>query len=159
MSAEGLISELGLEPLPEEGGWFRRTRTEDIGGERPAMTCIYALFTREQFSALHRLDVAETLFYQGGDPFEVLSLRSCGECETIVIGSSVGLGQQPHSTFESGVWFGGRPVESGEFGYSLISAVVSPGFVWKGFELGKREELIETFPERKDMIRSLTRDQ
>ena len=158
MTVEQIATALRLEPLAEEGGWFRRTRTEGIGDERPTMTCIYALFTREQFSALHRLDAAETLFFHSGDPFEILELRPDGSVQLGSLGSNVGEGETPQRTFAKGVWFGGKPKKNGGNGYSLLSAVVSPGFEWEGFELGKREELVSLYPDYADKIASLTRE-
>jgi len=152
-----IISKLGLEPLDYEGGWFRRTRTEVGESDRSTMTCIYALFTAKQFSALHRLDATETLFYQAGDAFEVFSISLGGTADSVAIGSEVVNGERPQSTFSAGTWFGGRPVENGKYGYSLISAVVSPGFEWSGFELGSREVLAARFPDHERMIESLTR--
>jgi hypothetical protein len=60
-SASAIIAQLGLQPLPREGGWFARTWTsrETLpNGARPAGTAIYFLLTPEDFSALHRLDAA-----------------------------------------------------------------------------------------------------
>jgi len=36
--------------------------------------------------------------------------------------------------------------------------VVSPGFEWEGFELGKRAKLVESYPEWEDAIVGLTRE-
>ena len=157
MTVEQIVTFLRLEPLVEEGGWFRRTRTEGKEDGRPTMTCIYALFTREQFSALHRLDAAETLFFHSGDPFEILELGPDGSVQLGLLGSNVGAGETPQRAFAKGIWFGGKPKKNGRNGYSLMSAVVSPGFEWEGFELGKRKELVGLYPDCVSEIVSLTR--
>ena len=84
-----LISHLGLEPIPVEGGWFRVTWRSATAG------AIVALFTDDAdgFSALHRLDVTELWFAHGGDPFELLLLHPDGSSEVVVLGVDVLRGQ------------------------------------------------------------------
>ena len=55
--ARKIIAQLGLEPLPLEGGWFRRTRVSAVtlDNGRCAESAIYFLVTAVDFSALHRL--------------------------------------------------------------------------------------------------------
>jgi len=155
---ESLIRRLALEPLPEEGGWFRRVYTgrPDASG-RPAMTAIYALFADEQFSALHRLDADELFCFHAGDPFEALELRPDGSAAEPILGPDPALGQHPQIAFPAGVWFGGRPAPGAPAGYTLMSCVVTPGFEWRGFELGGREPLAARYPARAARIAELTR--
>ena len=57
-TADEVVRLLQLEPLDPEGGFFRRTAEAGMippGGSRRAWSAIYALFTPEGFSALHRL--------------------------------------------------------------------------------------------------------
>ena len=65
-TAAEVVALLDLQPLDQEGGWFRRTAESTLvipgaalvgshGGERRAYSVIQALFTPEGFSALHRL--------------------------------------------------------------------------------------------------------
>lgn len=158
MDFEVVISELGLEALEQEGGWFRRIFTgepDEVG--RPRVTSINALFTREQFSALHRLDADEQFFHLEGDPFEVFRIDVDGTGKRECLGTDLSHGQRPHLIFEKGCWFAGMPIEGGNLGWTLIGAVVTPGFQWKGFELGKRDELIAMYPEFRETIERLTR--
>ncbi|MBK1879394.1 cupin domain-containing protein [Pelagicoccus mobilis] len=148
-----VIRKLGLEPLAEEGGWFRRIHTGAAGDAgRPICTTIYALFTREQFSALHRLDAVEQFFFLDGDAFEVFRIDADGKGRTEFLGQD-----SPHQVFEAGCWFGGIPVEGGTFDWSLISCVVTPGFEWAGFEIGQRNELLKMYPKFEEEIIRLTR--
>lgn len=158
-AGERMARLLGLEPLDKEGGWFRRTYTGEAREDgRPCVTAIVALFTAERFSALHRLDAEELFMHQAGDPFEMLCLGGGeGGGERLVLGPEVEKGQRLLRLFEPGQWFGGRPLRGGEHGYSVVSAVVLPGFEWEGFELGKREKLVEAYPEWEDAIVELTR--
>ena len=41
--------------------------------------------------------------------------------------------------------------------YALVGCTVSPGFDFKDFELANREELINSFPEHRDVILNYTR--
>lgn len=150
---EELVERLDLEPIDHEGGWFRRIHTGEAGSDgRPLSTTIYALFTREQFSALHRLNVVEQFFFVDGDPFEAFRIDARGKARSEVLSK-----QCPHLVFEAGCWFGGRPVEGGAFGWTLMSCVVTPGFDWDCFELGERAALLEEYPGAGDKIRELTR--
>ncbi len=150
---EVIVERLGLERLDHEGGWFRRIHTGESNADgRPCSTTIYALFTREEFSALHRLDAVEQFFFLDGDPFEVFRIGADG------IGRSEVLSRElPHLVFAPREWFGGAPVPAGSFGWTLMSCVVTPGFKWDGFEIGERDELLEAYPEFGDAIRRLAR--
>ncbi|MDQ8205562.1 cupin domain-containing protein [Pelagicoccus sp. SDUM812003] len=158
IESEGIIERLGLERLDHEGGWFKRIHTgatADAG--RPSSTTIYALFTREDFSALHRLDAVEQFFFLDGDAFEVFRLGENGVGETQVLGRELHKGQSPHLVFQPGCWFGGKPILGGSHGWTLMSCVVTPGFDWKGFEIGSRGALIAAYPEFEARILELTR--
>ena len=158
MKAEEVISKLALEPLEREGGWFRRiyTGADNMDG-RPLATTIYALFTACQFSTLHRLDADEQFFFLGGDPFDVFEISPQGTGQWRRMGPDIASGQTPHALFSQGVWFGGMPAQDGTCGWSLISAVVAPGFLWSGFELGDSATLLAMYPQHADAIRMLTR--
>ncbi len=154
MTAEEMAESLGLEPIEGEGGWFRRIYTGPAGiGGRPVATSIYALFSREQFSALHRLDVDEQFFFLDGDALDVFEIDAHGSGGWLRLGR----GGVLHHVFRAGSWFGARSAAEGTVGWSLVSAVVSPGFEWAGFELGERRELVASYPEFEGAIRELTR--
>ncbi len=158
MRVEELVERLGLERLDHEGGWFKRIHTGASGeGGRALSSTIYALFTRDQFSALHRLDAVEQFFFLAGDAFEVFRIGVDGTGRTEVLGMDLGRGESPHLVFEPGEWFGGAPVEGGSFGWTLMSCVVTPGFEWDGFEIGERDVLLAAYPDYGDVIRRLTR--
>ena len=53
MNADQVISLLGLEPLPAEGGMWTRIWLDDHG------SAIYFLMRPGDFSAMHRLDAPE----------------------------------------------------------------------------------------------------
>ena len=75
---------LQLEPLDQEGGFFRRTAESAVrlsGSGRRTWSTIYSLITPEGFSALHQLTGDELWFFHAGDSLESLRLRPGGGAE------------------------------------------------------------------------------
>ena len=168
MNAAEIIKQLQLEPLPEEGGFFRRTyqSTEKIPSgilprhyqqELAVGTAIYALFTPTDFSALHRLDSDEIYHFYAGDPLEMLLLNPDGTGEQFILGTDFQAGMQPQKVVEKGVWQGSRSIPGGQHGFSLIGTTMTPGFEWQGFELGERQTLLSQYPIFSKFIIALTR--
>ena len=75
-SYQNVLENLQLEPLPLEGGYYRRSyETEqevDLGKgfKQPLGTAIYFLLTPDNFSALHWLEEDEVYHFYLGDPVE-----------------------------------------------------------------------------------------
>jgi predicted cupin superfamily sugar epimerase len=156
-TAEQVIALLDLAPLPQEGGWFRRTHdatTTDSAGRR-AWSMILSLFTPEQFSALHRVGTDELWIFQAGDPLEMLRLSDGGRGENLVLGLDVAAGQRPQVVVSGDVWQGARLAPGGR--WALVTCVVVPEFHWDGFQLGDRDGLLMRHPTWADAIRRLTR--
>lgn len=145
-----------MEPIPEEGGWFRRTGegTPDATG-RATWSSIVALFTAEGFSALHRLDCDEVWTWIAGDPLRCLAVARDGSMCDGMLGpnATVGARLQWHPT--AGMWQAARPC--GESGWSLVSCVCVPGFLAEGFELARRDEFERAYPKRGALVREFTR--
>lgn len=166
-AAAAAIEAFGLEPLPEEGGYFRRifesapSPGEGAAGDagRPMATTILFLVTPVAFSAWHRLGADELYQFLEGDPFELMRLRPDGEAVRSRLGRERASGEALHATCPAGDWQAGRPAPDGEaFGYSLVSATMSPGFVWGDFEAGRRRALIERYPGHRELIEAFARD-
>jgi len=169
MTVAEIIKQLNLEPLNQEGGYFRRTyqSSEKIpNGILPRQyqqdlavgTAIYALFTPTEFSAMHRLDTDEIYHFYYGDPLEVLLLHPDGSGETFTLGNNFQAGMEPQKVVPKDVWQGSRSQPDGQHGFSLIGTTMAPGFEWGGFELGNKEQLQAQFPDFAEMIALLTRD-
>lgn len=154
--AQGLIDALDLEPLPHEGGFFKRTYLSPrrLGGA-PALSCIYYLITAEAPSYLHRLQSDEIFHFYLGDPVLQLQLHPDGSDSLVVLGNDVLGGQSLQSLVPAGVWQGSMLVAGGR--YALMGTSVSPAFTWEDFSLGRRDDLIARFPQRHDLIVELTR--
>lgn len=161
-TAAEVVAALGLEPLDQEGGFFRRTaeasERADFGakGGRRAYSVIYALFTPEGFSALHRLVTDEIWCWQAGDALQSLRLRPDGSGEIVTLGPAVAEGQRLHDVVAAGEWQGTRLVAGGRWG--LVTCVMAPEFVWEDFELGRRGKLVTAYPQFRDEIVLLTRE-
>ena len=150
-----LIAELGLEPLPEEGGWFRQTwQAEQIVDGRPGGTAIVALWAdgADGFSAMHRLASTEVWHFYRGDPFALLLLHPDGRAEEVALGP----GGAVQVVVPAGVWMGGRVADGGR--YALTGATMAPGFTPEDFELGSAEQLCAAYPSVAGRIRRLTRE-
>ncbi len=164
LTAERLIELLQLEPLPVEGGYFRRMylASESLralpvrySGPRPASSAIYYLLRAGDFSALHRLKTDEIYHFYLGDPVELLLLELNGNSRQIVLGNDFEAGQQVQALVPQGVWQGSRVVVGGD--YALLGTTMAPAFDPDDFELGERESLLRQYPAETEMIRALTR--
>lgn len=163
--AAGVIAALGLQPLDQEGGWFRRTAESTLWlrpeGEstpaRRAYSVIYALFTPRDFSALHRLGCDEIWCWHAGDGLESLRLRSDGSGTWVRLGANLAAGERPQDIVPAGEWQGTRLAAGGR--WALVSCIVAPEFRWSDFELGDRLRLGAAYPEWCDAIHGLTREE
>jgi hypothetical protein len=167
MSIYRLIELLKLEPLPHEGGYFRSTYKSEETIPRQALpqryqqdmvfgTAIYYLLTPTDFSAMHRLSSDEIFHFYLGDPVEMLLLHSDGAGEVFVLGNDLLNGMRPQKVVPHGVWQGSRLLPNGQHGFALIGTTMAPGFDWAGFELGRREPLVEQYPAFAPLIAART---
>lgn len=161
MTAEQLIELLGLEPLPEEGGFYRETFRSsrrlpagamgpDYEGPRDALTAIYFLVTPASPSAWHLLPSDEVFLWHAGSPVEMLRLPPDGPADPITLGADLTAGQRPQAVVPGGVWQGCRLADNPEPGWALMSCLVAPGFDFADFHVATAEEVAELtrrFPE------------
>jgi len=160
--AATLVKALQLEPLDQEGGFFRRSgeaallvqRHKD-GPPTRAYSVIYALYTAEDFSALHVLQTDEVWCWHAGHGLESLRLYADGRGEWVRLGMDLAAGDRPQNVVEAGVWQGTRLVAGGE--WALVSCIVAPEFRWEDFELADRAQLSARYPAWSDDIAALTR--
>lgn len=166
--AKKIIDRFKMELIPVEGAWFAVTygSTEKIAAEalpprygspRSLGGAIYALVTREDFSAMHKLKTDEIWHFYVGDPIELLLLHPDGRDEVVVLGGDVFAGQRPQFTVPAGVWMGARPIKATPDAYGFFGTTMAPGFDYADFEPGYRDELQKAYPARKTLIAELTR--
>jgi predicted cupin superfamily sugar epimerase len=133
--AAELIRTLDLAPHPE-GGYFRRIfesnkRTEVNGIERPTLTAIKFLITEGVISRWHRVDATEIWDWSEGSALEL----SMFDPETRTLSraqlDTSARGGQQVQVVKAGIWQSARSLGA----YTAMDCSVSPGFVWKGFQL------------------------
>lgn len=167
-TAEEIIKAMGLEPLPEEGGYYRETYRSDYGANQARMfgvdadsnrdlsTAIYYLVHTGSFSAIHRIKADEVFHFYAGDPIEMLQIDEEGNKKIITMGSDVLAGQEPQVVVPRNDWQALRLVEGGS--WALLGTTVAPGFEFEDFEVGLREQMLELFPQHRDDIIRFTRE-
>ena len=164
-TAEEIIKFFGMRPLTNEGGYYVETyrALEKIApaalpvrytSERNFATAILYLLTPDTFSSLHRLAGDEIYHFYLGSPVTMLQLHPDGSSEVITLGQDILNGQCVQAVVLQNTWQGCFLSEGGEF--ALMGCTVTPGFEFNDFEPGRREELLEQYPDRRDLILKLT---
>jgi predicted cupin superfamily sugar epimerase len=164
-TAEWYIKHLELIPHPE-GGWFRETyRSADsipgtslpvrFSGDRSISTAIYFLLEKSDISALHRIKSDEMWHFYSGASLTVHMITPEGESQSFRLGAELHAGEVFQAIVPAGCWFGAEVTGEGE--YALVGCTVSPGFDFKDFEMGDREQLLRAFPSHSAIIHRLTR--
>ena len=167
-AAQALIDHFGMQKIPHEGPWFLQTHKSDeviegalsrrYRGVRYAYTAIYAVATRDEFSAMHRLQTDELWHFYGGNPTEVLLLYPDGTGEIKVLGADVLGGEHPQIMVPRGTWMGARPLGDDATAYTFASNTLAPGFEYADYEIGYRDELSVSYPRFREKIAELTRE-
>lgn len=142
-------TELGLEPLPLEGGlWAQSHRDADCSG-------IYYLLRAPEFSALHRLDRTEVFVFHDGAPARMLLLYPNGEIARPVLGLEPGC--VPQVRVPANTWQATETL--GE--YSLLGTLVVPPYTQDCFTFADPDlavpGLVERYPDAAEDIRRLSR--
>lgn len=148
-----------------EGGYYRETyrapalvHTEQQPSlQKSASTAIYYLLEQKNFSAFHRFKSDELWHFYAGDPLTIYEFNAQGELLKRRLGNPLLHGEQ--AVFQvcvtSGNWFAAQVDAPGA--WSLIGCTVAPGFEFSDFELAKRAELVQLYPEHRNIIAQLTR--
>lgn len=150
-TAEEWIEQLDLTPHPE-GGYYREVeRSGKSFGQtdenRPQYTTIYFLLTAENHSRFHQLTSDEIWFFHDGSPLTVHTISPAGEYTP----NKIGFDSKLQFKVPAGDIFG----SSVENGYALVSCMVVPGFDFSDFKLFTQDELLNKYPEHRDIIKFL----
>lgn len=166
LTADEVVAQLELSPLPWEGGFFRETYRSSLKvapppgrgppADRNCCTHIYFLLRTGVVSAMHLVASDEVFHHYMGDAIEQLWLLEDGSSRVVKIGSNLVAGERPQVIVPAGVWQGARVAAGGTHGYALLGCSVSPGFDWADFSLGERDRLIQGWPAAAAMIEALT---
>jgi predicted cupin superfamily sugar epimerase len=126
-----LIEMLDLSPHPE-GGYFRRTYQNSLGGgARGHATAIYYLLEGGDFAKWHKIDADELWLWHAGAPLTLEIKEENGVTEQSTLGPDVLEGQRPQVLVPGEYWQRARS----EGNWTLVSCVVSPGFLFETFEM------------------------
>jgi uncharacterized protein len=167
------VQKLDLAPHPE-GGYYRQTYRADLtlntpslpsqfAGPRSASTAIYFLLEGTEFSAFHRLHSDELWHFYSGASLEVHIIDLDGSYSKILLGSDSEAGETYQAVVKAGRWFASRlapPVsdESADNLFALVGCTVAPGFDFEDFELARRRDLQQQYPQHAQLIAELTRE-
>lgn len=157
-----------MRPLEKEGGYYVETyrSTEKTiplllpvryTGERAFATAILYLLTPDTCSRLHKLTSDEIWHFYLGDSVTMLQLHPDGSSDVIDLGPDVTKDHQVQVTVPKDTWQGAFLKHKGEF--ALMGTTTAPGFEFDDFDLGRREQLLEQYPSRRDLILKLTKQQ
>lgn len=137
-----------------EGGYFRQIlKSDENYHNRKAYTSIYFLLEHNNCSNFHRLTADEMWYFHDGNPLTIHMIDENGDYTTQKLGLNIENGEQPQFLVPKNTIFG----SSVDNGFALVSCVVVPGFEYEDFELFKRDELIQKYPEHKEIIVKLTK--
>jgi len=129
LTADDVVTLLGLEPLVGEGGYFRQTYLAT--GDGWSTTAIVYLVTPESFSSLHLLTGDELFHFYLGDACEMVTFRDGEAPATTVLGQDLHAGQVIQTLVPAGTWQGTRLKEGGR--WALLGTTMTPGFDPAGF--------------------------
>jgi uncharacterized protein len=166
ITAEDVITKLGLIPLQDEGGYFKETYKStssmpaqifgiDGNGNRTVATAIYYLLAPNSYSALHRLKSDEIFHFYSGDPVEMIQIDPNGNLTKFILGPDIFNGQTPQVVVPKGCWQALRLLKGGS--WALMGTTVAPGFEFEDFELGDREKMSQLYPQLRDDIARFSR--
>ena len=163
-TAQSYIQALQMQPHPE-GGFFSESYRSEQTLEVPApgvgtrqrnvCTAIYFLLEAGNFSAFHRIQSDEIWHFYAGQALQVLELLPSGELRCTRLGLDIAGGELPQYVVPANTWFASRVADGGTF--SLVGCTVAPGFDFADFQLARRQELLEIFPQHRQIITELTR--
>lgn len=155
-----LIKYLNLSPHPEGGFFSENYRSSGVidkaglpdsySGNRSFSTAIYFLLPQGHISHFHKVISDEIWHFYGGGPLKLIEIASDGSLNETIIGSDIYEGQSLQYVVPANTWFAAFPLE--DVDYSLVGCTVSPGFDYKDFSLGKKSELMEEFPQHKELF-------
>ena len=133
LSADDIISLLGLQPHPEGGHYretFRDSQNSEAVSGRAASTAIYFLLRAGEISRWHRVDAAEVWHWHAGAPLR-LSIAEGTEKREIRLGTDLLAGERPQAVVPARAWQQAQSLGD----WTLVGCTVAPGFEFAGFEL------------------------
>lgn len=157
-NAKQYIEELELQPHIEGGYYKQILKSEDVithnKKERSLYTSILFLLEKNNVSNFHELTADEIWYFHDGNPLTIHMIEQGGTYHNVKLGNDAKNNEVLQYVVKKGTIFGSDVEE----GYALVSCAVIPGFEFDDFKLFKREELLQRFPNYKEIITKLTRE-
>ena len=155
-SADKIIQQLGLEPVPDEGGAFVRISTgaDRSGPDSPSATSILYLLRGTESSRWHKLSCDELWFYHSGPAAHQLLLFPDGTWNERTIGPDVLRGEMPQSIVPAGTWQSTVLTRHTADSWGLFGTVCIPGFEYGLYTGGEPDELMKRYPGAAERIRA-----
>lgn len=159
------ILNLGLQPHPE-GGYFRETYRssenislkglpERFSGYRSFSTAIYYLLEEGSFSVFHKIKSDECWHFYAGDSLLIHMIQLNGKYDIIRLGKNLSEDEQFQFVVPANTWFAAEPAPGSLF--SLAGCTVAPGFDFNDFDIAKKKDLLDSFPDQRPVIDRLCR--
>ena len=158
------INHLQLLKHPE-GGYYKEVYRSDelinqnhlplrFNGDRCFCTSIYFLLHKNDFSAFHRIKSDETWHFYQGTSLTLYKIDEKGVLTSSILGDNPENNESLQITIPQNAWFAAEVNDKSSF--TLTGCTVAPGFDFADFELGKRNELLNLFPQHKEIITLLS---
>jgi predicted cupin superfamily sugar epimerase len=169
LTPKQIIDLLQLQPNSVEGGYFAGTYTSKLalpqgaGGvagsqARSLCSAIYYFLDGDTHSAMHTVTGDMIYHFYAGDPVEMLLLHPEGVAkrdEVCIFSDDLAAGGRPMKVIAGGTWLGSKLTSGSR--WALMGVTMSPGFDPQDYTIGKREQLIEEYPQQASLIRELTK--
>lgn len=124
---------------------------EGYDGPRHVSTAIYYMLVADQFSAFHKVRSDELWHHYMGGSLTLYAIDS-GKLSEIKMGKRKGEVQQ--IAIKANTWFAASLNEKNS--YCLLGCTVSPGFDYRDWKLGRRNDLVKMFPQHATIIERYT---
>ena len=108
-----------------------------------------------QVSNFHKLKSDEQWHFYDGSSIVIYVIGEGGNLNKILLGRNIDKGESLQTVIKHNSWFAAELSDKTSF--ALIGCTVAPGFDFNDFELGKRDELIKTFPQFEELIYKLAK--
>ncbi|WP_318531352.1 cupin domain-containing protein [Levilactobacillus suantsaii] len=156
------MEQLNLSPHPE-GGWYRQVYKSEDTFNSPGTTkklhyytSIYFLLDNQRVSHFHRLTRDELWYFHAGNTLAIHCISPEGRFYSVKLGNNPANNEQFQFDVPAGTIFGSETIKPDSF--SLVSCAVAPGFTFDDFELMHKQDLLQKYPDYREIINRLTLD-
>lgn len=161
--ADFLIKRFGMQKHPE-GGYFQEFyRSKEIikavdlpkrfASEHSFSTAIYFLLKSSQVSKFHKIKSDEIWHFCSGSPLKISIIDENGELIEKFLGNNPESNENFNIIVPANNWMGAEVCNKDS--YSLVCCTVAPSFEFNDFELAKKAELLDKFPQHNLLINKL----